>query len=215
MLYEPGTEIAQVYFPYGSVVSLLGTLGPLRTVEVAAVGREGVIGGAAALGDAVSQFHAVVQVAGMAARIPAARMRKEFKSHGSWNPELLQFNDALMGQMAQAVICNRFHTVEARLARWLLTTRDRAETERFYMTQAFLARILGVRRVGVSAAAAKLQDAGLIGYSRGHVALLDTEGLEAYACECYGLLQARCPTGHSRRPDKLPGAQAIVGRPES
>lgn len=191
VLYEPGCEIDYVYFPYGSVVSLLSVLGSRQTVEVAAVGSEGMIGASVAFGIDTAALRAIVQVSGQAARMSAARMRKEFITHGARSPGLLRFNDGLMQQVAQSAACNRFHKVEARLARWLLATSDKASSQRIYVTQEFLSRILGVRRVGVSAAAANLQDSGLISYSRGTIALLNRTGLQASACECYHAIHAR------------------------
>lgn len=190
VLYEPGSHIQYVYFPYGSLISLLSVVGPGKAAEVAVVGNEGVVGGCAAVGIEISYFRAVVQVTGTAARIPASHMRAAFRSHGAWDSELLHFNYALMNQIAQTAACNRFHTVEARLARWLLTTCDRAYSHRFYVTHEFLSHILGVRRVGVSAAAAKLQKGGLISYSRGNIELLDPIGLHACACGCYQVIKA-------------------------
>lgn len=185
VLHEPGAPIRHVYFPHNSVVSLLGVDASNKAAEVAVVASEGVVGGATAFGLGISQFRSLVRVAGSASRIAASRMRKEFKDHGSWNPALHHFTHALMSQIAQTAICNRFHTVEARLARWLLTARDRSASHDFHVTQEFLAYLLGVRRVGVTAAASSLQDRGLIAYSRGNMRLLDPAALERSACTCY------------------------------
>ena len=185
VLHEPDAPIQHVYFPHDCVVSLLGVDGSNKAAEVAVVANEGVVGGATAFGLGISQFRSLVRVAGSATRIAASRMRKEFEEHGSWNPALHHFTHALMGQIAQTAICNRFHTVEARLARWLLATRDRAASHDFHVTQEFLAYLLGVRRVGVTAAASSLQDRGLIAYSRGNMRLLNPAALERSACACY------------------------------
>lgn len=193
VLHEPGAPIQHVYFPHDCVVSLLGVDGANKAAEVAVVANEGVVGGATALGMGTSQFRSLVQIAGSATRIAASRMRKEFRDHGAWNPALHHFTHALMGQIAQMAVCNRFHTVEARLARWLLTARDRAASQDLHVTQEFLGYLLGVRRVGVTAAASSLQDRGLISYSRGNVRLLNPAGLAASACDCYPAMKALNP----------------------
>lgn len=185
VLYEPGDRIAHVYFPYRGVISLLTMAGPSKGAEVGIVGNEGVVGASAALGIDVSHLRAVVQGAGTAARITSSRLRRELREHGSWYRELFRFTTVLMGQVAQTAACNRFHNVEQRLARWLLTTRDRVHSNRFHLTHQFLSLMLGVRRVGVTAAATSLQNRGLIRYSRGDIQLLDPKGLEALACGCY------------------------------
>lgn len=185
VLYEPGGRIAQVYFPRSGVISLLTMIGPGKGAEVGMVGKEGVVGASASLGIDVSHLRAVVQGSGTAARIASSRLRRELRAQGSWYRELFRFSHALMGQVAQTAACNRFHKVEPRLARWLLTTRDRVQSSRFHLTHEFLSLMLGVRRVGVTAAATSLQKRGLITYSRGSILLLDPKGLEATACACY------------------------------
>jgi CRP-like cAMP-binding protein len=185
VLYEPGDRIAQVYFPCRGVISLLTMVGLGKGAEVGLVGNEGVVGGSATLGIDVSHLRAVVQGEGTALRIPSSRLRKELSAQGSWYRELFRFTHLLMGQVAQTAACNRFHKVEPRLARWLLTTRDRVHSNHIHLTHQFLSLMLGVRRVGVTAAAASLQERGLITYSRGNIELLDPRGLEAAACECY------------------------------
>lgn len=132
----------------------------------------------------------MVQGAGTALRIPAARLKAEFAAHPAWCVELFRFTNALMHQAAQSSACNRFHAVEARLARWLLATRDRLHSNHFAITQEFLSQMLGVRRVGVTEAAASLQKKRLIAYTRGRLQLLDPAGLEATACDCYGAVRA-------------------------
>jgi CRP-like cAMP-binding protein len=190
VLYEPGARITHVYFPYGGVISLLTVVGPNKAAEVGIVGNEGVVGGSAALGIDVSHLLAVVQGAGTAARITSSRLHKELRTHGSWYRELFRFTQALTNQVAQTAACNRFHTVEARLARWLLATRDRVHSPHFHLTHEFLSHMLGVRRPGVTAAATSLQKRRLIAYSRGNIRILDAAGLEASACECYGAVRA-------------------------
>jgi len=149
VLYEPGGRIRHAYFPYSGVISLLTVVGPGKAAEVGIVGNEGLVGGSAALGIDVSHLRAVVQGAGMAARITSSRLRKAFETNDSWHRVLFRFTHALMNQTAQTAACNRFHTVEARLARWLLATRDRVHSQQFHLTHQFLSLILGVRRVGV------------------------------------------------------------------
>jgi len=194
VLHEPGKRIEHVYFPHDCVVSLLGVDSANKAAEVAVVAHEGVVGGAIAFGMGISQFRSVVQITGSATRMPASHMRKEFTDHGAWNPVLHHFTHALMGQIAQTAVCNRFHTVEARLARWLLAAHDRAAVHEFQFTQEFLAYLLGVRRVGVTAAASSLQGRGLIEYSRGNMRLLNPAGLAALACDCYPAVKPKAPT---------------------
>jgi CRP-like cAMP-binding protein len=189
VLYEPGARIRHVYFPYGGVISLLTVIGPGKAAEVGIVGNEGVVGGSAALGIDISHLRAVVQGDGMAARITSSRLHKELRTHGSWYRELFRFTHALMNQTAQTAACNRFHRVEARLARWLLATRDRVHSPHFHLTHDFLSLMLGARRVGVTEAAANLQKRRLITYTRGNIQLLDPPGLEAIACACYGTVK--------------------------
>lgn len=189
VLHESGGRIRHVYFPLAGVVSLLTAVGPGKAAEVCIVGNEGMVGGSAALGIDVSHFHAVVQGDGTAVRIPFARLYDECKACGPWFSELYRSTHDLMSQAAQTAACNRFHKVEERLARWLLATRDRMHSNHFKLTHEFLSKMLGVRRVGVSEAAASLQEGGLIVYSRGNIQLLDPAGLEACACSCYGTIR--------------------------
>ena len=185
VLHEPGDRFGHVYFPRSGVVSLLTMVGPGKGAEVGMVGNEGVVGGSAALGIDVSHLRAVVQGAGSAARISSRRLQQALKAHSAWYRELFRFSHALIGQVAQTAACNRFHKVEQRLARWLLITRDRVQSSQIHLTHQFLSLMLGVRRTGVTAAAASLQKRGLITYSRGNIQLLDVKGLEAAACPCY------------------------------
>lgn len=189
VLYEPGKPMQHVYFPESGVISLLTVVDQNKAAEVAVVGREGVIGGSTALGLNISQVRALVQAEGTALRIKSSQLRKECKTNGLWFRELFRFTHSLMGQAAQTAACNRFHTVEARLARWLLATRDRVNARQFHLTQEFLSVMLGVRRVGITAAAMNLQNKKLIIYSRGHIQILDPSRLEASACSCYGAIK--------------------------
>jgi CRP-like cAMP-binding protein len=185
VLFEPGERIKYVYFPLTGVVSLLTILGPRKGAEVAIVGNEGVIGGSAALRIDISHLRAVVQGAGTALRITASQLQRELKTDEFWYRELFRFTDAVMNQAAQTAACNRYHRVEARLARWLLDTRDRVHSRHFYLTHEFLSLMLGVHRAAVTAAAINLQKHRLITYTRGNIQLLDPAGLEDTACHCY------------------------------
>ena len=189
VLYEPGARMRHVYFPESCVISLLTVVGQGKAAEVGVVGNEGVVGGSTTLGIQVSHLRAVVQGTGTVVRITASRLHKEFRANGPWYRELFRFTEVLMNQTAQTAACNRFHKVEARLARWLLATRDRVHSNHFQLTHEFLSLMLGVRRVGVTAAATNLQKRKLITYSRGNIQLLDPKGLEAAACACYGAVK--------------------------
>lgn len=189
VLHESGSRIRHVYFPLDGVVSLLTVAGPGKAAEVCIVGNEGIVGGSAALGIDVSYFRAVVQGDGTAVRIPFSRLHDECKACGPWFRDLYRSTHALMNQAAQTAACNRFHNVEERLARWLMATRDRVHSNHFKLTHEFLSKMLGVRRVGVTEAAASLQKRKLISYSRGNIQVLDPSGLEACACECYGSIK--------------------------
>ncbi|HVC10869.1 MAG TPA: Crp/Fnr family transcriptional regulator [Burkholderiales bacterium] len=198
VLYEPGDPIRHVYFPYGGVISLLTVVGSTKAAEVGVVGNEGVIGGPAALGINFSDLRAVVQGPGTAARVTSARLYREFRTNGSWYRELYRFAHALLNQTSQTAVCNRFHRVEARLARWLLATRDRLHSNRIHVTHQFLSLMLGVRRVAVTAAAISLQKRRLITYSRGNIELLDPRGLETAACGCYAKIREMYRRSYSR-----------------
>jgi PAS domain S-box-containing protein len=189
VLYEPGERIRHVYFPNDCIVSLLTTVEGHQALEVGLVGREGMVGISLALGIDVSSVRALVQGTGTAMRMSAARFRKELRSNQPFRSELLRFAHAKLAQARQNAACNRFHMVEARLARWLLMTRDRARSDEFLLTHEFLADMLGVRRVGVSLAAGALQKRKLISYSRGKIRILDRKGLEAASCGCYEVVR--------------------------
>lgn len=185
VLYEPGEPIGEVYFPGRSLVSLLTLVEGHLALEVGVVGREGMVGLPLALGVECSPVRALVQGAGPALRMSAVRFRKELAASPPLQRELQRYAHSLMTQISQTAACNRFHVVGARLARWLLMTRDRVLSEEFRMTHEFLSHMLGVRRVGVTEAASVLQRANLIEYTRGNIRILDDEGLEAAACSCY------------------------------
>jgi len=189
VLYEPGERIRHVYFPNDSLISLLTLVEGHLALEVGMVGREGMIGVPLSLGMNVSPVRALVQGAGTAMRMTAARFCKEIRKSSQLRHEVSRYTSALMAQISQTAACNRFHVVEARLARWLLMTRDRVRSDEFRLTHAFLGHMLGVRRVGVTKAARALQTRRLISYSRGKIKVLDRKGLEAASCSCYGLIK--------------------------
>jgi CRP-like cAMP-binding protein len=190
----------QVYFPNDCLVSLLTLVEGHRALEVGLVGREGMIGARLALGATTSTVRALVQGTGTALRMKAERFLREFRRSPTLQRVLLKFTDSLMIQISQTAACNRFHIVEARLARWLLMTAERMRSAEFHLTHDFLADMLGVRREGVTLSASALQRRGLISYRRGNITVLDQAGLEAASCSCYRHLQvmgsraARPPT---------------------
>ena len=185
VLYEPDELIGHVFFPIDCVVSLLTRVGERQSMEVGLVGREGMVGVSLALGTDVSFVRALVQGTGTAMRMKAARFHKAFEQYPPLQRELYRYTYAKLALARQTVACNRFHPVEARLARWLLMTSDRLLSKEFFLTQAFLADMLGVRRGTVNAAAGPLQQRNLISYSRGKIKILDRQGLEAASCRCY------------------------------
>src|SRR2546425_5450574 len=189
VLYEPGARIRDVYFPAGSVVSLLTVVDGHNALEVGLVGREGMVGIPLALGIDVSPVRALVQGGGAAMRMSAAGFRKALDASPPLRRGLHRYAHRLMAQITQTAACNRFHAVEARLARWLLMTRDRVCSAEFRMTHEFLSHMLGVRRVGVTEAASALQRQKLIEYSRGNIRILDDRGLEAVCCSCYEIVK--------------------------
>lgn len=191
VLYEPGDPIRHVYFPNDSLVSLLTVVDRHLALEVGMVGREGMVGVAFALGIAASPVRAMVQGHGTALRMKAARFRSEFGQDAFLRRQVLLYTHALMAQVAQTAACNRFHVVEARLARWLLMTRDRVGSDQFHLTHEFLGHMLGVRRVGVTNAAHALKRQKLIDYSRGDIAIMNGRGLEAASCSCYEVVKDR------------------------
>jgi len=189
VLYEPGERILHVYFPNDSLVSLLTLVEGHLALEVGMVGREGMLGVPIALGMDVSPVRALVQGAGVAMRMKSARFCDEIRKSPQLRQEVNRYTGALMAQVTQTAACNRFHVVEARLARWLLMTRDRVRSDEFRLTHEFLGHMLGVRRVGVTKAAHALQARKLISYSRGRIRILRRRGLEAASCSCYELVK--------------------------
>ncbi len=189
ILHEPGERIRHVYFPGDSLVSLLTVVEGHLALEVGMVGREGMVGVPLSLGTDVSPVRALVQGAGTAMRMKAARFAQEIRKSPQLRHELGRYTRALMAQIMQTAACNRFHIVQARLARWLLMTRDRVRLDEFRLTHAFLGHMLGVRRVGVTTAARALQKRKLIAYDRGMITILDRRGLERAACSCYEVVR--------------------------
>jgi len=189
-LYEQGEAIKYVYFPNDSIISLISELSETAGLEVGMVGNEGMAGLPVFMGVSSSSTRALVQGSGTAMRMSSAAVRKEANRLGSLHRLLHRYSHSLLTQVAQSSACNRFHLVNARLARWLLMTNDRLGLEQFPLTQEFLSNMLGVRREGVSKAAGALQAAKLIRYSRGMITLLDRRGLEAKSCDCYTIIKA-------------------------
>jgi len=184
-LYQPGDRVDYVYFPNDCLVSLVAIAGDGQLAEVGLVGPEGEVCGSSALGSGFSPFQAIVQGAGSAMRMKASDLRGRFREMGSLQRALLNFSHLLTAQVAQTAACNRFHDVSARLARWLLMTRDRRLTNEFRLTQQFLAHMLGVQRGGVSRAASGLKRKQIIRYSRGKITILNEKALAAASCRCY------------------------------
>ncbi|HLO01145.1 MAG TPA: Crp/Fnr family transcriptional regulator [Pyrinomonadaceae bacterium] len=189
ILYQPNVFITDVYFPNSGILSLLAAANERATLEVGLVGKEGMIGLPVFLGVRTSRNRAVVQGVGSAMKMKATTFRKECDNGAALSQILQRYTHSLLTQITQSAVCNQFHSVEARLARWLLMTHDRMGDDEFQLTQDFLSNMLGVRREGVSKAAAKLQQRKLIGYSRGHLRVLDRPGLEATSCECYEIIR--------------------------
>ena len=189
VLYEPGTRLRYVYFPTTSIVSLLYVMEDGASAEIAVVGNEGMLGISLFMGGETTPSHAVVQSAGYGVRLKAQSLKQEFARFGPMMHLLLRYTQALITQMAQTAVCNRHHSVDQQLCRWLLLSLDRLATNELSMTQELIANMLGVRREGVTEAAGKLQEAGLIRYNRGRITVLDRPGLEARSCECYQVVK--------------------------
>ena len=189
VIYNPGDVIRHVYFPTGGIISLIAAADERSTLEVGIVGREGMVGLPVFMGVKTSRDSAVVQGAGAAMRMKATAFSRECTNGGSLPRRLRRYTHSRLTQMSQGAACNRFHSIEARLARWLLMTRDRMEQDEFQLTQEFLSNMLGVRREGVTRAAGALQQRHLIRYSRGTLTTLDQAGLEATACRCYEIIK--------------------------
>lgn len=189
VLYESGGTLGYVYFPTDSIVSLLYVMEDGASAEIAVTGFEGLIGIALFMGGETTPSRAVVQSAGSGYRLKAAVLKKEFDIGGALHRLALLFTQALITQMAQTAVCNRHHSVEKQLCRWLLLSLDRLSSNELSMTQDLIANMLGVRREGVAEAAGRLQKDGLIRYSRGHIEVLDRPELEERVCECYRVVK--------------------------
>lgn len=189
ILYQPNVLISDVYFPNSGIVSLLAADNERATLEVGLVGKEGILGLAIFMGVNTSQNRAVVQGAGSAMRMKATALRQQCNDGGVLPRLLRRYSHSLLTQITQSAVCNQFHSVDARLARWLLMTHDRMGDDEFQLTQEFLSNMLGVRREGVSRAAGDLQKRKLILYRRGRLKVLDRAGLEAVSCGCYEIIK--------------------------
>ena len=189
VLYESGTTLSHVYFPLTAIVSLLYVMENGASAEIAVVGNEGIVGISLFMGGESTPSRAVVQSAGNGYRLNAQTMKDEFNRAGPVLHLLLRYTQALITQMAQTAVCNRHHTLDQQLCRWLLLSLDRLQGNDLVMTQELIANMLGVRREGVTEAALKLQKVGLIRYARGHISVLDRAGLEQRTCECYAVVK--------------------------
>jgi CRP-like cAMP-binding protein len=188
-LYEPGGQLQHVYFPTTAIVSLLYVLESGASAEIAGVGNEGILGIALFMGGNTTPSSAVVQTAGHGYRLPGKLLKEEFNRAGLMQRLLLRYTQALLTQMCQTAACNRHHSIEQQLCRWLLLTLDRLPSSELVMTQELVASALGVRREGITEAAGNLQRAGVIRYRRGHISVLERSGLETRACECYAVVR--------------------------
>jgi CRP-like cAMP-binding protein len=189
VLYESGTQPSYVYFPTTSIVSLLYVMEDGSSAEIAVVGNEGIVGVALFMGGETTPSRGIVQSAGQAYRLRGRHLKEEFMRAAELQQVLLRYTQALLTQMAQTAVCNRHHSVDQQLCRWLLLSFDRLSSDELAMTQELIANMLGVRREGVTEAAGKLQKAGLIRYNRGHITMIDRLGLEARSCECYAVVK--------------------------
>ena len=189
VLYESGSTLSHVYFPISSIVSLLYVMEDGASAEIAVVGNEGIVGISLFMGGGSTPSRAVVQSAGRGLRLKAQMMKDEFDRNGPVLHLLLRYTQALITQMSQTAVCNRHHSLDQQLCRWLLLSLDRLPGDELAMTQELIANMLGVRRGGVTEAALQLQKAGLIQYVRGHITVLDRAGLERRTCECYAVVK--------------------------
>jgi CRP-like cAMP-binding protein len=189
VLYESGARLRYVYFPTTSIVSILFVMENGSSAEIAIVGNEGILGVSIFMGGETTTSRAVVQSAGFGYRLKSKLLMDEFNKGGPVLHLLLRYTQALLTQMSQTAACNRHHTLDQQLCRWLLLSLDRLNSNDLVMTQELIANMLGVRREGVTEAAEKLQKAGLINYTRGHITVIDRPGLEAQACECYAVVK--------------------------
>ena len=204
-VYESGDVQRYIYFPTDSIVSLLYVLKDGASAEIAVVGNEGAIGVALFMGGETTPSRAIVQSAGLAYRLSSRALKEEFDRHGQMLHLLLRYTQSLITQMAQTAVCNRHHSVDQQLCRWLLLSLDRLSGSRLNMTQELIANMLGVRREGVTAAAGKLQKLGVIRYVRGHITVLDRPKLETLSCECYAVVKKETDRLLPHHASMLPG----------
>ena len=188
-VYAAGQEVKYVYFPADSIVSLLYVMLDGHSAEISVVGREGIVGIAVFMGGESTPSRAVVQSEGTAYRLPAAELKRQFNSDVNFRVLMLRYTQALITQMAQTAVCNRHHTIDQQLCRWLLLSLDRLPSNQLTMTQELIANMLGVRREGVTEAAGKLQKLGVINYQRGRITVLDRPAVERLSCECYEVVK--------------------------
>ncbi|BAN46466.1 Crp/Fnr family transcriptional regulator [Metapseudomonas resinovorans] len=189
VLYESGHTMRHVYFPTDSIISLIYVMESGASAEISVVGNEGLVGIALFMGGESTPSRAVVQSGGHAFRLPGQLLKNEFNRHGELLVLMLRYTQALITQMAQTAVCNRHHSIDQQLCRWLLLSLDRLPSNQLVMTQELIANMLGVRREGVTEAAGKLQKLGVIEYSRGHITVLDRQRLEQLSCECYAVVR--------------------------
>jgi CRP-like cAMP-binding protein len=189
VLYEPGATLKHIYFPINAIVSLLYVMEDGASAEIAVVGNEGLVGVSLFMGGGSTPSRAVVQSAGVGCRLKSEIMMAEFNKGGPVLHILLRYTQALLTQMAQTAVCNRHHSLDQQLCRWLLLSLDRLHSDELVMTQELISNMLGVRREGVTEGARKLQKAGLIRYSRGRITVLDRKGIEGRTCECYAVVK--------------------------
>ena len=189
VIYESGGRMEYIYFPTNAIISLLYTMENGSSAEMGMAGREGLVGVALFMGGDTMPNRAVVQSAGGAFRMRATVLQEEFARGGTFQHLMLRYTQALLTQMSQTAVCNRLHEIEQQLCRWLLLSHDRLDSDELVMTQELIANMLGVRREGVTVAAGRLQEQGLIRYVRGRIKVLDRRGLEASACECYKVVK--------------------------
>jgi CRP-like cAMP-binding protein len=215
VLYEPGGQMRHAYFPTTAIVSLHYVMASGASAETAGVGNEGVVGISLFMGGDTTPSSAVVQTAGHGYRLESRLLKDEFNRGGVTQGLLLRYTQALITQVTQTAVCNRHHSVEQQLCRWLLLTLDRVATRELVMTQELVASMLGVRREGITDAAGKLRDAGFISYRRGHISVIDRTGLEGRACECYAVVRkelSRLLSDVQYRQDVPPPLPAVVPR---
>jgi len=204
ILYESGDVLRHVYFPTNSIVSLLYVLEDGASAEISVVGNEGLIGIALFMGGETTSSRALVQSAGFAYRLSGEELKDEFHRNGEVQVLLLRYTQALITQMAQTAVCNRHHSVDQQLCRWLLLSLDRLPSNQLLMTQELIANMLGVRREGVTEAAGKLEKLGVIRYARGHITVLDRPRLEQLCCECYAVVKKESDRLLPRAASQLP-----------